>query len=245
MDKALYIAMSGATRIMQTQQVKANNIANLSTTGFKADFNNAFAKALQGEGVDSRIHTRNVEQWTDMSGGALSQTGNQLDAAIQGQGWFVVLDEQGRESYTRSGRFHVDGDGVMRTDNGMMVAGEHGAIMLPEYEQLNIGEDGVITVIPGGAGKEQIMQVAQLKLVNPPAEKLSKGADGLFHLPEGEAADNAPEVTLVSGYLEGSNVNGVSEMVSFLSMSRGFEMQLKMMKSAETLASAGNQLLGD
>ena len=245
MDKTLYTAMSGATRIMETQQVKANNIANLSTTGFKADFNNAFAEALQGEGFDSRVHTRNAEQWTDMSGGSLSQTGNELDVAIRGEGWFSVLDAEGNESYTRAGRFHVDGNGIMRTDNGMMVAGEGGAIMLPEYEQLDIGEDGVVTVIPSGAGNEQVMQVAQLKLVNPPAADLTKSPDGLFRLPEGEVAAEDPEVALVSGYLEGSNVNGVSEMVSFLSMSRGFEMQLKMMKSAETVARAGDQLLRD
>ena len=245
MDKTLYTAMSGAARIMQTQQVKANNIANLSTTGFKADFNNAFAEALKGDGYDSRVHTRNMEQWTDMSGGTLSQTGNDLDVAIRGEGWFTVLDEDGNESFTRAGRFHVDGNGILRSDNGMMIAGEGGAIMLPEYEQLEIGEDGVISVIPNGAGKEQIMQVAQLKLVNPPAEDLTKGADGLFHLPEGEVATEDPDVHLVSGYLEGSNVNGVSEMVSFLSMSRGFEMQLKMMKSAETMARAGDQLLRD
>ena len=245
MDKTLYTAMSGATRIMQTQQVKANNLANLSTTGFKADFNNAFAEALQGDGFDSRVHTRNAEQWTDLSGGTLSQTGNDLDVAIRGAGWFAVLDAEGDEAYTRAGRFHVDGNGVLRADNGMMLAGEGGAIMLPEYEQLVIGENGVITVVPSGAGNEQIMQVAQLKLVNPPENELVKSPDGLFRLPEGEVAVEDDEVTVVAGYLEGSNVNAVSEMVSFLSMSRGFEMQLKMMKSAETVARSGDQLLRD
>ena len=245
MDKTLYTAMSGATRIMQTQQVKANNLANLSTTGFKADFNNAFAEALQGEGFNSRVHTRNVEQWTDLSGGTLSQTGNSLDVAVRGEGWLAVLDAEGNEAYTRSGRLHVDGNGVVRADNGMMVAGQGGAIMLPEYEQLVIGEDGSVSVLPSGGGQEQIMQVAVLKLVNPPAEELVKSPDGLFRLAEGEVAEEDPEVTVVSGYLEGSNVNAVSEMVSFLSMSRGFEMQLKMMKTTETIARAGDQLLRD
>lgn len=245
MDKTLYTAMSGASRIMQTQQVKANNLANLSTTGFKADFNNAYAQALEGEGYNSRVHSHNVEQWTDVSGGSLSQTGNNLDLAIQGEGWFAVMDAQGEEAYTRNGRFHLDGEGVLRSDNGMIVMGEGGPVMLPEYEQLVIGDDGTVSVIPAGGEQNQMMVAADLKLVNPPAENLTKGPDGLFRLPGNEVAPAEEDVAVVSGYLEGSNVNAVGEMVSFMSLSRGFEMQLKMMQAAKTIAQSGDLLLRD
>ncbi|OED44709.1 flagellar basal-body rod protein FlgF [Endozoicomonas sp. (ex Bugula neritina AB1)] len=245
MDKVLYTAMSGATRMMDSQQVRANNLANISTTGFKGDFNNAFALAVEGEGYDSRVHSEIGEQWTDMSGGTLSQTGRSLDLAIQGEGWFTLMDDQGNEAYSRAGNFHVDGEGVLRAANGMMVSGDGGPITVPDYQQIVVADNGGLSVLPDGADQDQVMVVDNLKLVNPPSEQISKGDDGLFRAVDGQPVDVDPAVSLVSGYLEGSNVNAVSEMVSFMTLSRGFEMQLKMMQSAETIAESGDTLLRD
>ena len=245
MDKLLYTAMSGASRMMDTQQVRANNLANISTTGFKGDFNNAFALAVEGDGYDSRVHSNVGDQWTDMSGGSLSQTGRSLDLAIQGEGWFTLVDDQGNEAYSRAGNFHVDGQGVLRAANGMMVAGEAGPVTVPDYQQAVVADNGNISVLPAGAEQDQMMVVDNLKLVNPPADQLQKNDDGLFRIAGGQPADADPAVAVVSGFLEGSNVNAVAEMVSFMTLSRGFEMQMKMMQSAESIAEAGDVLLRD
>ena len=245
MDKVLYTAMSGATRIMDTQQIRANNLANLSTTGFRGDFSNAFAQAVEGEGYDSRIHAQMAEQWSDLSGGTLSQTGRSLDLAVQGEGWFTLLNEQGDEAYTRAGNFHVDGQGVLRAANGMMVAGDAGAVTVPDFQQIVVADDGSLSVLPDGADPDQMMVVGTLKLVNPSAGAVVKGEDGLFRSLDAQPLAVDPAVSVVSGYLEGSNVNAVAEMVSFMTLSRGFEMQLKMMQSAETIAEAGDTLLRD
>lgn len=243
MDRALYTALSGATRVMTEQQVRSNNMANLSTDGFKADYINAMAVSVEGDGFDTRIHSRNGEQWTDKSAGRLEYTGRELDVAIEGDGWFTLMDEQGNETFTRDGAFHVDAEGVLRGKNNLMVSGDGAPVVLPPYEKLEVGADGRISVRPAGANQGQIVEIGVLKLVNPDPADLSKREDGLFRLPQDAAGELDPEVTMVSGYLEGSNVNAVREMVSFISLSRNFEMQLKMMQSTEVVAEAGDQLL--
>ena len=253
MDKALYTALSGVSRTMESQQVRANNLANISTTGFKADFNTVMADtiggamggAMEGDSFDSRVHAENRSQWTDMTGGSLMFTGRKLDVAVQGEGWLAVIDETGNEAFTRAGNLHVDGEGILRTAKGMMVSGEGGPIQLPPFEQVVIGESGVISIQPDGADKDQIVETALLKLVNPDEANLRKDDQGLFRLPEGIPAEADPSVTVVSGYLENSNVNAVSEMVSFMTLSRTFETQLKMMQTTQKIAETGDVLLRD
>ena len=243
MDKALYTSLSGATRAMHAQSMHANNLANISTDGFRADYLNAVSSVVEGKGADTRIQVTNGEHWTDLSAGSLSHTGRDLDLAIQGEGWLTLVDEQGNEAYTREGSFYPDADGVLRNARGLMVAGEGGAIQLPDYEQLTIGDDGRLSVVMNGTAGDQVMMVDVLKLANPAAADLSKGLDGLFRLAEDVVADADPDVVVVSGYLESSNTNAVAEMVALTNLSRQFEMQLKMMQSVEQVAQAGDELL--
>ena len=243
MDNALYTALSGATRSMETQRVYANNLANMSTPGFRADYLNAMAQTVPGEGFDTRVQSRIGEQWTDMNTGPLARTDQPLDLAIEGEGWFSVQDANGEEAYTRAGSLRVDGEGVLRTATGLVVVSDAGPAMLPPFERVEVGSDGRISVKLEGAAESELAEVSFLKLVNPPADQLSKGDDGLFRLPDGAEAPIDPEVSIVSGYLEGSNVNAVKEMVSFINLSRNFEMQLKVMRSVETVAEAGDRML--
>lgn len=243
MDKALYTALSGATRAMHSQRMHANNLANISTDGFRADYLNAVSALIPGEGEQTRIHVTNGDQWTDLNAGQQSYTGRDLDVAIQGEGWFTVMNEEGEQAYTRDGAFFADADGVLRNAQGWFVAGQGGPVQLPDYEQLTIGADGRISVVINGMEGNEMVMVDVLQLVNPDAADLHKGTDGLFRVAEDieVAADGA--VTVVSGYLEGSNTNPVSEMVAFTNLSRNFEMQLKMMRSVEQVAQAGDELL--
>ena len=243
MDKALYTALSGATQAMYSQRMHANNLANVSTDGFRTDYLNAVSLQIEGEGEDTRIHVTGDQYWTDFSGGQLSHTGRELDMAIQGEGWLTLVDDQGNEAYTRDGSLQVDADGILRSANGWMVAGQNGPVQLPDYERLTIGHDGRVSVVMNGTEESQLVMVDVLNLVNPDVADLTKGADGLFRAPDGVDVPADEAVTVVSGYIEGSNTNAVSEMVAFTNLSRNFEVQLKMMKSVERVAQAGDELL--
>lgn len=252
MERALYIAMSGARQNMLAQQGHSNNLANVNTTGFKADLQQARSMPVFGEHHASRAYAMTERPATDFSSGSAIQTGRSLDVAIQGEGWFAVQSDTGEEAYTRAGEFQVDVNGTLRNGAGLPVLGEGGPIVLPPAQSITIGNDGTLSIVPLGEGPEALAVVDRLKLVNPDAESLEKGQDGLMRLkaqdadaPEGQGAVAAPDgsVQVVTGYLESSNVNAVEEMTQILALSRQFEMQIKMMRSADqTLESAARLL---
>lgn len=245
MDKALYIAMTGAKHIERAQALRANNLANATTTGFRADFAQARAMGVYyGDGMPTRAYALTENPGTDLSYGALSETGRDLDVAVNGDGWIAVQSPDGSEAYTRAGRFKVDALGQLTTADGHPVLGEAGPIALPPYEKLQIGQDGTISIRPLGQGPEVLAQVDRIKLVNPPSDGLQKGTDGLFR---GEVAGGVlpadATVTLQTGYLEGSNVNTVEEFTQVIALARQFEMQVKLMRTVEDNSAAATRLL--
>ncbi|ABE56922.1 Flagellar basal-body rod FlgF [Shewanella denitrificans OS217] len=241
MDKMLYTAASGASRIMEAQSIRANNLANAETTGFKADLERVKSMALPG--VEASLSTRVLVQ-TQSNGfsqqsGEMNHTGRNLDMAIRDRGLFTVMVDGG-EAYTRAGAMIADAEGQL-TVNGRPVLGIDGPMVLPEHKDLFVGEDGTISVLPAEGGV--IQEVGRLKMVNPELNELTKGADGLLYpIAAGVlAADDGVQVD--SGYLESSNVQAVSELIASMDLSRQFEIQVKLMKSAEKLAEAGNRLI--
>ncbi|MRI33929.1 flagellar biosynthesis protein FlgF [Endozoicomonas sp. OPT23] len=239
MNSVLSTALEGTVRIMQKQQVHANNLANLSTSGFRADYLStmeAAENAAAGEKIDS-------QQWSSFESGPMMQTGRSLDVAINGEGWFAVLDDKGKEAYTRAGSFMVDQAGMLKTRDGHAVLSDAGPVVLPPFERVEVGSDGRITVKPQGARENALAEIGVLKLVNPAAADISKSQDGLFRrdVPDPLPAD--PAIRVSSGILEGSNVNAVKEMVSFIELGRQYEMQLKTMKSMENIGASGDKLL--
>lgn len=240
MEKVIYTAMSGAQHALEAQQIHANNLANVSTTGFRADYERVMAQTVQGDGFDSRILAKELAPGTDFSTAALVKTGNKLDVGIRGDGWIAVQTSDGQEAYTRAGDMQVSASGAL-TLHGRPVLGEGGELVLPDYRDVDIGTDGVISVTPPGGGA--MLEVGRLKLVNPDSAQLTKGSDGLFRLTNGGQAERDDNVVVASGYLEDSNVNAVDEMVQSLQMSRTFELQVKLMKSADEQARQGNELV--
>ena len=241
MNKLLSGALDSVMNTMQAQRVHANNLANVSTSGFRSDYMNVVADMqTQQEG---QTLENSVELWSDASGGALMQTGRTLDLAIEGEGWFAVQDAAGEEAYTRLGSMEIDQDGVLRTSSGLPVVGDGGPMVLPPYEQMVIGNDGRISIKMNGAANTQLAEVGFLKMVNPPAETMVKGEDGLFRLDTAEMAPQDAAVSVVSGYLEGSNVSAVKEMVSFLNLSRNFEMHMKTITSSEKVAESNLKMI--
>lgn len=245
MDKFLYIAMSGAKNNMASLAIRANNLANANTDGFKADMAQANALQAEGEGLPTRVFSIANNPWTDFSAGSYKTTGRELDVAINGEGWIAVEADNGTEAYTRSGSLSFDATGVLKNSRGHAVLGNSGGpIVLPiPISKIEIAQDGTISVRPQGAPANIMDVVDQIKLVSVDETQLTKKSDGLFQLPEDGAIASDPAITLSHGVVEGSNVNAVTELVALIDIQRQFEMQIKMMKTAEEQSKASASLM--
>jgi flagellar basal-body rod protein FlgF len=243
MDRFLYISMTGAKETLRAQTVNNHNLANASTTGFRADLSAFQSRAVAGSGHASRAYATNATVGWDSSQGALMSTGRDLDVGIQGPGWIAVQGADGREAYTRAGDLRVEPSGLLLNGAGQTVMGEGGPISVPPNTSLMIAADGTISIVPVGQGPETTSQVGRIKLVNPPAESLVRGDDGLFRTVDGTDAAPDANVRVASGVLETSNVNIADAMVNMIELSRHFDLQVKAMRTAEENAATSAQLL--
>ncbi|WP_430433439.1 flagellar basal body rod protein FlgF [Methyloversatilis sp.] len=239
MDALIYTAMSGAERALHAQQVRANNLANADTPGFRADLEMSVSEAVQGYGYDARHLGRLRADSVSNRQGTLKQTDRDLDVAISGDGYLAVQWGDG-EAYTRAGALTVDAEGTL-TVNGRAVMGEGGPIVLPPYSQLAIGEDGTISIRPPG---QPLMQpLERLKLVRPDPATVIKNEAGLLVSRGQDEFPADPTVRVRAGFLEGSNVSAVEEMVATMTLNREFELQMKLYKAADSMAETGNRLI--
>ncbi len=244
MDKLLYIAASGAKQDLLGTAVRANNLANAQTTGFKAQLEQARAMPAFGEGFASRVFSMTESPTNNYDGGAMIQTDRELDIAIQGSGWFSVQDQQGNEAYTRAGSLQLNADGALQDAHGNNILGDAGQIYLPiPVSNINISSDGIVSARPQGAPPTVLEEVGRLKLVNPDVSQMKRGQDGLFRMQDGSQAGQDINVSIRTGMLEGSNVNAIEEMVNMISLQRHYELQVKMMKKADSMDMRGNQLM--
>ncbi|MGB0663588.1 MAG: flagellar basal body rod protein FlgF [Pontibacterium sp.] len=244
MDKVLYVGMTGARENMLAQQAHANNLANATTTGFKADLAQARSMQVFGEGHASRVYAMSERPATDLTNGSLMETGRDLDLAVVGNGWMAVQAPDGTEGYTRGGELQINPQGELVTGSGLRVIGNGGApIVLPAIEGIAIANDGTITVRPAGEAAAELAVVDAIKLVTLPEGQAFKGTNGLMRTDNQIPLEPDLNVEVRSGYLESSNVNGVHELTSMISLSRQFEMQIKLMKTAEENDSAAANIL--
>ncbi len=240
MDKLIYTAVSGAEMNQTALKITANNLANITTPGFKADMEQAQAMMVAGDGYRTRYHSQLLPVITDLSAGPVEQTGRDLDIALSENGLLAILDAEGNEAYTRAGHLTLTGEGELLV-NGHPVLAEQGPIVLPEFAKLHIGSDGTINLTPPEGGL--IEQNEQLKLVSHEGIPMVKGLDGLLRPLEGNQLAISEAVQVRSGSLEGSNVNAIDQMINTMAISRKFEMNIRMMKTADELATTGNQLI--
>jgi flagellar basal-body rod protein FlgF len=243
MDKFLYVAMSGAKQTMLAQRVHSHNLANVSTTGFKADLAQARSMQVFGQHHPSRVYAMTENPGVNFESGHIMTTHRDLDVSVQGEGWLTVLDNEGNEAFTRSGELMVDTNGLVKTQSGHIVMGNAGPLTLPQYEKLEMGVDGTVSVQALGQGPESLTEVDRIKLVNPDTDALKKGVDGLFRRKDGEFEPPDGAVRIQTGALEASNVNPVESMMQIMSLSRQFEMQVKLLKQAEALDESSARLL--
>ncbi len=243
MDRSLYVAMNGAKQVQLHQATNTNNLANASTTGFRADFDAFNSLPVIGPGYESRIYNQDERSGIDLSSGALQQTGRELDIAVSGSGYIEVQAPDGSSAYTRAGDLHTTSAGLLETGVGHPVLGNDGPIALPPYEKLEIAADGTISILPVGQEATTLATIDRIKLVNASSEDLIKGEDGLLRAVPGASFEADASVTVTSGVLESSNVNTVSELLDMIELTRNFEMHIKMMQAIEENDSATTQLL--
>jgi flagellar basal-body rod protein FlgF len=238
MDRMIYLSMSGAKSTMQRQDVLANNLANVSTTGFRAELQAFRAVPVRGDGASTRVYALETSTGYNGEAGPVMGTSRNLDVAMQGKSWLAVQGQDGTEAYTRAGALDVNSEGLLVTRSGQTVIGEGGPITLPAQAEVEIAPDGTISAKVGNAKPQP---VGKLKMVTPEAP-LQRGDDGLFRAPDGELPAD-PTARLQSGALEGSNVSAIETMVSMIAAARQFEAQMKMVQTAEKDEQSAQQLL--
>ncbi|MCG8072773.1 MAG: flagellar basal body rod protein FlgF, partial [Candidatus Thiodiazotropha taylori] len=196
-----------------------------------------------GPGYPTRVYALDERPDVNFDKGSLQTTGNPLDVAINGEGYFAVQAPDGSEAYTRRGDLKVDANGLVTNGEGLPVIGNGGPLALPPMERLEIAPDGTITILPEGATPDALAIVDRIKMVNPPRDALHKGEDGLLRMKAGGEADADAATQLVSGSIESSNVNVADALVNMIELSRKFELQVKMMKNAEEMDKASASLM--
>jgi flagellar basal-body rod protein FlgF len=243
MDRMLYLAMSAAKQMMNAQALATHNLANANTVGFKSDFEAIRAMPLYGPGLPSRAFAMTERPGTNLAPGAIETTNNDLDIAVNGDGYIAVIAPDGSEAYTRAGDLQINVNGQLLTGAGYPVLGNGGPIALPQSQAVVIGVDGTISLRPLGQEASTLAQVDRIKLVKPEPGQIVKGEDGLLRLRDGGSAPPDASVRVAHGALERSNVNSVSEMVRLITHARQYEMAVKAMNTAQQMDAAGVRLL--
>lgn len=243
MDRMLYIAMNGAKNALLAQATNSHNLANANTVGFKSGLDEFKALPVYGPVLASRVYSEDTRVGTKLDAGSIMTTGRELDVAIQGEGWIAVQAADGQEAYTRRGDLRIDAAGILTTGDGHPVLGNDGPIAIPPAAKVEIGADGGITILSPGDPVNAPLLVDRIRLVNPPREAMEKRLDGLMGVRLGTEVVADANVRVISGALEGSNVNAVDSMVRMIQYARMFETQSKLMQQADANGEATNRLL--
>lgn len=243
MDEMIYLAMTGARQTETAQAINANNLANVSTTGFRADLHAFSSIPIDGPGVETRINAVVDSGGTDFTQGSVITTNNEMDVSVAGDGFIAIQGPDGSEAYTRAGDFRVDEGGLLKTGAGHLVVGDGGPVAVPPNAKLDIGSDGSISIQPLGQGPETVSIVDRIKLVNPDPATLEKGPHGLLRLKGGGTAEADAEVKLNPGSLEQSNVNVAKTLVNMIELARQYEMQVNVIKASEENADAAASMM--
>jgi len=243
MDALIYTAMTGASAAAQRQSVLANNLANASTQGFRAELSNFRAVPLRGEGASTRVFALEASSGHDSKPGAIERTGRALDMAAQGKSFFAVQGLDGTEAYTRGGAFQISSAGTLVNSSGLMVLSDGGApIDVPPGGEITVGGDGTVSAKTGGQPSSTL---GRIKLATPTADDpLRRSEDGLFRTTSQDPLPSDTTARLETGALEGSNVNPIETMVGMIAAARQFEQQMRLLQTAEASDKSAAQLLG-
>lgn len=242
MDRMIYTAMTGAKHILEQQATTAHNLANATSTGFKAQIDSFRAVPVLSTGLATRAFVVDATSGADFRPGPIQNTNRDLDVAIQGKGWFAVQRADGSEGYTRNGSLQISQNGQLQTATGLTLLGDAGPIAIPPDVTISIAKDGTVSSVSNLTLPGPSNAIGRLKLVNPVEADLVRAEDGLFVTKNGQPALADVTVQVVNGALESSNVNVIDAMVGMISLARQFEMQMKLMQTAENNANKAGQI---
>jgi flagellar basal-body rod protein FlgF len=228
---------------MARQAATANNLANVNTVGFRGEMAAARPLWLRGGGHEARAYAAEEVTGADMRGGTISETGRDLDIALQGDALLAVQAGDGEEAYTRRGDLQLSDTGLLTNGDGTPVLGEQGPVTLPPADSVKIEKDGSIWVVPLGGDASKPQRIDRLKISSPTGSDIVKGLDGLFRVRGGGALPSDPAGKLVAGSLEGSNVEATKALVDMMEASRAWETQLKLINTARDLDGAAADLM--
>lgn len=248
MDRLIYTAYTGMRGTLAAQATIANNLANASTIGFRAERTSFQPQHLTGPTLDVRAPVSEEVTDADMAAGARIVTNRPLDVALDGDAMLAVQAGDGEEAYTRRGDLSVAASGMLQTDDGHLVLGAAGPISVPPSDRLTIAPDGSVLSVPPGGDADKPVVLDRLKLVSPRGTAIAKGLDGVFHVkqsddePPGVLPDD-PTATLASGALEQSNVNSAAALVAMIENQRAFETRSKLLSAAKEIDEGGASLM--
>jgi flagellar basal-body rod protein FlgF len=243
MDRLVHTSLSALRGAMARQTTTANNLANVNTTGFRGELTQARALWVQGAGSGARAQASQEVAAADMRGGAVSETGRDLDVAMEGDALLAVQARDGGEAYTRRGDLQLADSGLLTNGEGHPVLGEQGPITLPPADSLRIDRDGAVWIVPRGGDPAQPQMVDRLKLVTPAGSQLLKGLDGLFRVPQDGALPSDPQARLTPRSLEGSNVEATQALIDMIEAGRAWETQLNLISTAREIDSSAADLM--
>ena len=243
MDRLVYTALTGLRSQMAAQSTIANNIANASTIGYRADRVSFDRMVLQGSGLESRQLAAEEVKDFERRAGAIQQTNRPLDVAVTTDSWIAVQAVDGSEAYTRRGDLSVSPSGVLETGDGFPVMGSGGPITVPPHQSIAIADDGTVTIVPPGGDASQPQVLDQIKLVSTDGSQTAKGLDNLLHVKGGGALPQDMEAKLQGGALEQSNVNLTQALVDMIENQRSYEVQANLLKEAKNMDESAASLM--
>lgn len=243
MDRLIYTALTGMTAAMDRQRVVANNLANASTTGFRAEEFAVTPVTLRGGQIDVRSMAQGAVHGADMAAGTVRHTGQPLDIALSGNALLAVQAGDGSEVYTRRGDLRASPTGVLENGEGLPVLGQGGPITVPLGAELSIASDGAVMARDPAAPGLPPQEVARLRLVDPAGSAVLKDTDGFLRVPGGGVLPDDPTARLVPGALEGSNVDTATTLVQMVEAQRAFEQRARILSTANELSQSGARLM--
>ncbi len=243
MDRLIHSSLSALRAAMQRQTATANNLANASTTGFRADLAATQAQYVRGDRLQTRASAVEGVRGADLAAAAIASTGRDLDVAMAGEAMLAVQAPDGGEGYTRRGDLSLAASGLLTTGDGHPVLGDGGPITLPPADSVSITDDGAVWIVPRGGDAGAPQQIDRLRLVSPAGTQIVKDLDNLFRVPDDGALPADPDARVVTRSLEGSNVNMTQALVDMIEAGRSWDTQMRLISTARELGTAGTDLM--
>lgn len=241
----LYTAMTGLQAASYRQALQSNNLANVDTTGFRAQIGLLNSTPFVGSSADrGQADVVTEDAGASTRGGPIKSTGNPWDVALNGPGFVTVRRSNGQLALTRDGRLHQDHNGTLRDSHGDAVLGASlNPINLPQLSKIEIGADGTISGVPARQGTQQAQQFNRLFLAQMPKGKVVRIGDSRFAVPAGAKLQASPTTRVQQGDLEGSNVNAVKAMTQLITDTRTFQIQTRLVNGTQSAAQGLDALI--